>query len=172
MKLVRGSLPGLPGERDIAVLEGDTHISRWVEESRRLDHDQSALPRIGALIGGHDVVYDVGAFIGDHSCYYATRAALVVAVEAQSDAFACLAANAAPYRNISCINKALGAGEFVSLDAEREGNLGARRPRRGLDGARTIRLDELVELVDARLGSSKSTLKGGSSTSSRAAHTR
>jgi hypothetical protein len=34
----------------IAVIEGDTHISKWVEQSGSLDHDQNTLPLPGSLM--------------------------------------------------------------------------------------------------------------------------
>lgn len=128
IRYVRGTLPGLPGEHDIAVLDGDTHISRWVEESRRLDHDQNALPRIGKLIGPESVVYDVGAFVGDHTCYYASKARQVVAWEVFRDAFACLKHNASHYPNAVCSNVAVGDGYgfLPTNQCEDERNKGAR----------------------------------------------
>ena len=47
----------------IAVIEGDSHISMWVEQSGRLDHDTYALPIILDHIPEGGIVVDGGAFI-------------------------------------------------------------------------------------------------------------
>jgi FkbM family methyltransferase len=127
IRTIRGTMPGLPGERDIAILDGDTHISRWVEESRRLDHDQNSLPAIGKLITPESVVYDVGAFIGDHTAFYASKAKVVFAFEAMADAFECLDRNLMHYTNVSLSSVAIGDGsEDVAL-VHGDANSGARR---------------------------------------------
>lgn len=145
IKYVRGTLPGLEGEHDIAVLEGDTHISKWVEASRRLDHDQSALPRIGALIDPDSVVYDVGAFIGDHTAFYASRAKFVFGFEAASDAFKCLCWNVARYGNVRLWNNPVG-DRHTFIGSSDEGNKGARHLVRVKDGSGVVpvRLDAVA----------------------------
>lgn len=80
----------------IAVLDGDSHISRWVEEERRLDHDQNALPIILEYIKDGDVVVDAGAFIGDHTIAYTKavgRTGRVMAFEPNPAAYECLVHN-------------------------------------------------------------------------------
>ena len=54
----------------IAVIEGDTHISAWVEYHGKLDHDEYSLPIILEHIKEGDWVVDGGAFIGDHTIAY------------------------------------------------------------------------------------------------------
>lgn len=80
----------------IAVIEGDTHISKWVEDEGRLDHDQYALPIILDHIKEGDVVVDAGAFIGDHTIAY-TKAVgssgKVIAFEPNPVAYECLVHN-------------------------------------------------------------------------------
>jgi FkbM family methyltransferase len=88
------SMKILPG--GIAVLKNDSHISAWVEESGRLDHDQYALPIILQYISEGDTVVDVGAFIGDHTIAYENavgKSGVVMAFEPNPDAFACLKRN-------------------------------------------------------------------------------
>jgi len=79
----------------IAVIDGDTHISKWVEESGRLDHDQYALPIILEHIEEWDWVVDGGAFIGDHTRAYKdkVKAGMVIAFEPNAEAFECLVHN-------------------------------------------------------------------------------
>lgn len=126
IRTVRGTLPGLEGEHDIAVLEGDTHISKWVEEARRLDHDQNALPVIGQLITPESVVWDVGAFIGDHTAFYASKAREVLAIEAASDAFDCLIRNTRKYPRVMCLREVIGDGLRNAAFAPDIANKGAR----------------------------------------------
>lgn len=83
-------------ENGIAVLEEDTHISRWVEEGGVLCHDGCVpmfiLPHIP--VGG--TVVDGGAFIGDHTCAYLEKVGpngTVLAFEPNPKAFKCLAHN-------------------------------------------------------------------------------
>lgn len=75
-----------------AIIERDTHIGKWVEESGRLDHDQNALPIILKEIKPGSVVFDIGAFIGDHTIAYA-RKSHVVAFEPNPEAYECLKHN-------------------------------------------------------------------------------
>lgn len=80
----------------IAVIEGDTHISKWVEQSGRLDHDQNMLPLLDEFIKEGDTVVDCGAFIGDHTKYYLDRVGktgMIYAFEPNPEAFACLCHN-------------------------------------------------------------------------------
>ena len=76
----------------VAVLENDSHISKWVEEEGRLDHDQNALPRILPHIKEGSVIFDIGAFIGDHTIAYA-RKGIVHAFEPNEPAYDCLKYN-------------------------------------------------------------------------------
>jgi len=81
---------------NIAVLENDTHISKWVEESGRLDHDQAALEQILPHIKEGDFVFDIGAFIGDHTIAYCNAvgpAGRVYAFEPNPSAYKCLMHN-------------------------------------------------------------------------------
>lgn len=91
----------------IAILENDTHISKWVEESGRLDHDQNALPLILKYINEGDTVVDCGAFIGDHTIAYLNKvgeSGRVVAIEPDKDAFECLVYNTTEYNNCFCLD--------------------------------------------------------------------
>ena len=82
--------------QNIAILEDDTHISHWVEESGRLDHDRYALPIILQHIKQGDTVVDVGAFIGDHTIAYCNavgESGHVHAFEPNIKAYECLEYN-------------------------------------------------------------------------------
>lgn len=91
MKIVK-----LRNGEDCAILEWDTHISKWVVESGRLDHDQSSLGKILPHIPKGGCVIDVGAYIGDHTIAYANKVGdfgRVIAFEPNPDAFHCLRFN-------------------------------------------------------------------------------
>ena len=156
IRYVRGTMPGLPGERDIAILDGDTHISRWVEEARRLDHDQSTLPAIGMLITPESVVWDIGALIGDHTAFYASLARAVVAWEPCADSYECLRQNMAHYSNVFCLQYAVGDGTRALI--HENPNAGARSLRENATGFITVSLDDFVVDPLSGIGLGKPTL--------------
>lgn len=120
---------------DIAVLEHDTHISRWVEQSGRLDHDQNMLPLLAPYIPKGGTVVDVGAFIGDHTEFYATAVGItgsVVAFEPNPSAYACLAHNMARHKHVTCINAGL-SNRSHKITIHQALNAGASRPKDGGD---------------------------------------
>lgn len=87
----------------VAVLENDSHISRWIEETGQLSHDQNLLPLLNAYIHKGFTVIDVGAFCGDHTDYYVQRVGRegrVYAFEPNAKAFECLEFNMSRYPNI------------------------------------------------------------------------
>lgn len=92
-------------KENIAIIERDTHISKWVEESGRLDHDQNALPKILSHINQGDVIFDIGAYIGDHTIAY-SRKGQVHAFEPNIEAFECLKYNMEG-KDVICRNIAL-----------------------------------------------------------------
>lgn len=83
-----------------AVLANDSHISKWVEQSGRLDHDENAVPVICSHIKKGDIVFDLGAFIGDHAIAYARAGAKVMAFEPNPIAFECLEYNMQNIHNV------------------------------------------------------------------------
>ena len=121
MKFVKGTLPGIEGVHDIAVLEGDTHICKWIEQNGRLDQDANMIPRLAdlKLINQESVVYDLGAMVGDLTAWFASlRPRAVVAFEAYADACACLDHNMRPYivsgmTSVSIIRRPIGNDESV-----------------------------------------------------------
>jgi FkbM family methyltransferase len=96
----------------IAVIESDTHICRWIQESGRLDHDQNLLPRIAKYISNGDTVVDVGAYVGDHTICYSCLVGghgKVLAFEPNAEAFECLQHNLSQSKNTQCLRMALGS---------------------------------------------------------------
>jgi FkbM family methyltransferase len=92
----------------IAVCDDDAWISKWVEETGRLDHDQNLLPVILPYIPRDGFVVDAGAFIGDHTIAYLKAVGpegMVTAFEPNKEAYDCLVRNC---RAAACFNVALG----------------------------------------------------------------
>lgn len=77
----------------LKLLEGDTHFSKWVKESGRLDHDQYHLKAVYPYVKTGDTVLDIGANIGTHTIAYSRWVGgngRVIAIEGAVDAFNCL----------------------------------------------------------------------------------
>lgn len=94
-----------------AVLEHDTHLSRWVEEHKRLDCDPN-IERICTLFQPGQTVVDVGAALGDHTIAYARRVGPlghVLAFESNPLQLECLRHNMQPFPRVEIIPVALGA---------------------------------------------------------------
>lgn len=127
----------------IAILEQDTHISKWIEDSGRLDHDRNVIPIFTELIREGGVALDIGAFIGDHTVSYATRAKRVIAIEPNPEAYECLVHNIQFFENIVPMNCAIGDRTgFVHL--QKQLNAGATFIEGVSDhGIPLVRLDEL-----------------------------
>lgn len=109
----------------IAVLEGDTHIGAWVEQSGRLDHDQWLLPRILPHIPVGGTVVDAGAYIGDHTIAYLEKVGpkgRVLAFEPNPEAARCLSHNCP---NADCYRIALECYNGESTLAIDPSNYGA-----------------------------------------------
>lgn len=88
---------------NIAVLENDSHISRWVEAHGKLDHDEYSLPIILEHIKEGDYVVDAGAFIGDHTTAYLKAvgpSGYVMAFEPNPEAYRCLLHNCPDAQNV------------------------------------------------------------------------
>lgn len=78
------------------VLRDDTHLSRWVEQAQRLDHDQPVLQKLAPYIKPDSLVYDLGAALGDHTLFYLHAVGprgIVVAVEPHPLQYECLKRN-------------------------------------------------------------------------------
>lgn len=93
----------------VAVLKHDTHLSRWIREKKTLQTD-GMLETVLPMIHPGDVVYDVGACLGDWTVPIAKRvgsSGLVVAFEALPLNFACLAVNTRDCENVLCQHLAI-----------------------------------------------------------------
>lgn len=103
------NLTTFPNGKTIATIEGDTHIGKWAIESGRLDHDQNMLPLLKMYIPEGGVVVDVGAYIGDHTVFYAACVGpkgAVMALEPNPEAFECLKYNTSELPQVYAFNVA------------------------------------------------------------------
>ena len=108
MKIIKG----IKGQ-DIAILETDNCICRFVQQSGRLDHDQNMLPIVLTHIPVGGVVIDIGCFIADHAIAYADKVGAkgnVIGFEPDKDSYRCMMFNMKNYDNFTGENKALGIG--------------------------------------------------------------
>jgi len=94
-----------------AVLEHDTHLSRWIEGSGRIDHNEKVNQNVCKYFNRGDWVVDAGASLGDHTVPYASKVGpqgRVFAFEPQKESFQCLEYNTKEFPNVTCLNYALG----------------------------------------------------------------
>ena len=142
MKIIKGK-----NGQEIAILETDNCICRFVEQSGRLDHDQNMLPIVLSHIPVGGVVIDVGAFIGDHTIAYLNKVrenGMVYAFEPYINAFECLKFNLKNYKNLNAFNYALGNSEdYISMEIV-ETNDGMNFIKQGND-IRITRLDTISQ---------------------------
>jgi FkbM family methyltransferase len=134
-------------QQGFAVLENDTHISKWAEESGRLDHDQNMLPLILSQINKGDTVLDVGAYIGDHTIAYSKAVGengKVIAFEPNEDAFECLCHNLAPFGNTELFNSCVGdsnLGKMILI--KHPENIGMTYVKPGKGKHKVVTIDSL-----------------------------
>lgn len=132
----------------IAVIDGDSHISKWVEESGRLDHDQNALPIILEHIKEGDVVIDAGAFIGDHTIAYTKAVGIngsVIAFEPNPIAFQCLVHNCPSVYAFNYGLNSRAGSSFLQINE----NVGASSLGESGEAVKLMCLDELnLERLD------------------------
>jgi len=121
------------------VLEDDTHISRWSETRGNIVSDPHLMRFLDPHLATAETVWDIGAFIGDHTRHYLDRGKKVIAVEPNPLAFQCLAHNC-PEANISncAASDMTGHAKFIRMS-----NAGASRINpRGTLGIWTARMED------------------------------
>lgn len=131
-------------EQGHAILENDSHISKWQVESGRIDHDLTVEKHILPLLRIHDFVVDAGAFNGDHAVRYAQSVpkGVVYAFEPNWEAFECLFHNLRDHKNAMCFQAAL-SDRYEQVELLRDINAGASHLRRAKGGVSCITLDSL-----------------------------
>ncbi len=101
-------------DKGFAVLEDDVLISKWAWDTGRLDHDIGTLKGFQKWIPEGGVVFDIGAYIGDHTIFYSKcvgKKGVVFAFEPQQAPYDCLEYNMKGLGNVECYKRALGKME-------------------------------------------------------------
>lgn len=138
----------------IAVIETDTrHISKWVEEHKRLDIQEGQIAPWLCNVPQNGVCIDVGAFIGDTTLTMAKHVGpngVVLAIEPNPEAYECLKYNMEHSEimslNTITVNKAIGPVEGEPATLHKDTNAGASwLSRHGSGGIYTMPLDKIVE---------------------------
>lgn len=96
----------------IAILEHDTHLSKWVIEHNRLDFDQNVLPYVLPYINSGDVIIDVGANIGCYAYAFLNKIGhlgTAYCFEPSSESYECLVHNLEPFTNAILSDKAVSS---------------------------------------------------------------
>jgi len=125
----------LTNGKQVALLENDSHISRWIEESGQLSHDTNMLPLLDPYIHKGFTVIDVGSFVGDHTEYYVNRVGRegkVYAFEPNERAFECLKFNMSEYPNVGCFRMGVSDSKHTISIAQSD-NVGASHAIEGND---------------------------------------
>lgn len=94
----------------IYVLRDDSHLSRWIEEHRRLDIAEPQIAHYAKYIPVGGTVIDAGACLGDHACTYAKLvgpSGSVWAFEPNPKSFAALKLNFSAWTNVKVYNVGL-----------------------------------------------------------------
>jgi hypothetical protein len=122
------------------VVEGDTHLGLWAKQKGNIVTDPHVFLFLRPYLVDVEVVYDIGANIGDHTRAYLDMGKRVFAFEPHPLAFQCLEHNCpeAKFYNVALSNEA-GELSFMGLD-----NVGASRIRPdGEMKISAVRLDDL-----------------------------
>lgn len=90
-----------------AIVDRDTHMGKWVEEHKRLDFDQNALPQMLPHIKPNGIVLDIGANIGCYAYAFSKVAEHVICFEPNKEAFDCLKYNIGSIKNVSVMQHAI-----------------------------------------------------------------
>lgn len=95
----------------LAVVESDSHLSRWIEEAGTLAVADKFLRQFAQYIPKGGVACDVGACLGDHTATYLSMVGpdgTVHAFEPNPEAYQCLAHNMAQHHNVCLYPIGLG----------------------------------------------------------------
>lgn len=128
------------------VLTNDADLTYRAVKAGTIDLEvhMPQLPEFQAL-GYGDVVFDVGAYVGDTALMFAKKAGKVIGFEPQTDAWVCAAFNTRKLTGVEMINAAVGNGEpVVCKENPLCGNLGTRQLGVGY-GVNSLKLDDYCD---------------------------
>jgi len=133
-------------KENIAIIEGDECISKWVESEGRLDHDPNSLPIMLSYVKEGDTVIDIGAFIGDQTFAYAKKVGgfgKVIAFEPNPTAFECLEHNMFDFDNVELRNEGVSdtKGNIKLTDVAT--NAGMTYAEKAKKGIKCVTIDSL-----------------------------
>lgn len=136
----------------VFVMVDDTHLSRWVEQDRRLDHARHTLQQYKdrGIIKEGDTVIDCGTSIGDHTVTYASfvgPTGKVIGFEANPDVAECCQMNLAIYPWAKCYNIGL-SDSFGVCGIDINPNVGASRLVNSGREVKLAPLDSFMEEID------------------------
>lgn len=126
------------------IISHDTHLSAWGRQHGNIVTDPHLFKWLKPHLEGVDVVWDIGANIGDHTRQYLDWGMSVVAVEPNPLAFACLKHNCPEARcERFAASDHAGVATFAPLE-----NVGASRIAPGGEiQVLTVALDDLKSLM-------------------------
>lgn len=130
----------------VHVLEHDSHLSRWVEQGKRLDIAAEEIAHYARHIPVGGTVIDAGACLGDHTATYAKLVGptgTVLAFEPGWLTYQALWRNFDGVPQVKCFHAALGrtAGRSRHELAENVG--GSHLTNEGQDNVDVVAIDEL-----------------------------
>lgn len=128
----------------------DTHLSRWVEETRRLDHAHGYIEKFRRFIPEGGTVIDCGTSIGDHTVTYASLVGpegRVIGFEANPDVAECCALNLGIYPWAKVYNIGL-SDDFGVCGIDISPNVGASKLINEGREVKLAPLDSFMEEID------------------------
>ena len=130
-------------DENFAIVERDTHIGKWVMESKRLDFDQNALPTYLKYFNKNDVLLNVGANIGCYAYAFIDKAKEIVCIEPNDEAFECLQFNLSSYKNIILLHTAVSNKQHPYTIHNEYDNVGMAYVEERISDKYTITIDDL-----------------------------
>lgn len=119
-------------KENIAIIEGDTTICKWVKEQGTLEYDYGSRQLLRKRLGHippNKTAIDIGAFIGDTTHSLSQWYDVVFAFEPNPLAYECLLHNSAD--NVHCFNTAIGKHGHCFEISECGANQGATQVSEG-----------------------------------------
>lgn len=111
-------------EQGYAVIERDTHLSKWVIEHKRLDFDQNQIPAYLPYFPKGGTLINIGANIGCYAYAFKDVANEIHCFEPNKEAFECLQLNLSKYPNVTLYNIAISDKRTTGIINNESDNVG------------------------------------------------